>query len=77
MYYFKNGHYRLLTVLVRFINLTVSLISGNLQSKAVIRTLLDLLYEEEADVRAVSCISLAHAASGIVNPRLRTQVIKG
>jgi len=50
---------------------------GGHQSKAVVRTLLDLLYDDEADVRAVSAVSLAHAASDIINPQIRSEVIDG
>merc|ERR1712136_103090 len=50
---------------------------GGHQSKAVVRTLLDLLYDDEADVRAVSAVSLAHAASEIINPQIRSEVLDG
>ena len=51
--------------------------SGDHKSKAVINVLLDLLYDEDQDVRVVAAISLAHAASEIRNKQLRNEVVMG
>jgi len=43
----------------------------------VIYVLLDLLYDEDQDVRVVAAISLAHAASEIRSIKLRSEVVNG
>nr|CAB3250471.1 G patch domain-containing protein 3 [Phallusia mammillata] len=48
---------------------------GDHKSKKVIKVLLDLLYDEEHDVRVVAAIALAHAASDIRKPKVRSEVV--
>ena len=52
-------------------------LAGDHKSKAVINVLLDLLYDENQDVRVVAAISLAHAASEIKKPKTRSEVMNG
>ena len=54
-----------------------SIFVGDHKSKAVINVLLDLLYDEDQDVRVVSAISLAHAASEIRSIKTRSEVVNG